>query len=191
MQLVSRQEELDAPASAESNLMRFTIRPGTGAAEIASNLQKANLINDRDLFIDYARVEGYDRRFEAGVYFLNPTQSIKQIAEILTDSSRSFILFRTLEGARIEELPALIDANGLFGFSGDEFLALVSDSQAHAADFISWTGIPEGATLEGYIFPIPTSCHPISRLRRCAIRCCEPSANAWASRCGRRRWRKT
>lgn len=153
LQLVSRQAELDAPYSSQSNPLRFTIQPGSGAYAIASALKDAALIRDHELFSDYARVEGYDRRFEAGVYFLNQTQSIRQIAQILTDSSQSFIPFRTLEGARIEELPDTIDANGLFGFTGAEFLALVTDSAAHPEDFLSWVELPQGASLEGFMFP--------------------------------------
>lgn len=153
IQLASRRPELEAPFSKQSNPIRFSIPAGAGAYAIASALRDASLIRDPDLFIDYARVEGYDRRFEAGVYFLNQAQSIKQIAEILTDSSQSFIHFRTLEGARIEEIPEAIDQNGLFGFSGGEFLALVAEGAAHPEDFASWADIPPGASLEGFMFP--------------------------------------
>ena len=126
MQLVNRQAELDAPFSGQANPVRFYIAPGSSAFAIAAALEDAALIGDPELFIDFALVEGYDRRFEAGVYFLNQTQSIRQIAAILTDSSKSFIPFRTLEGSRIEELVDLIDQNGLFGFTGAEFLELVA-----------------------------------------------------------------
>ena len=116
-------------------------------------MAEAALIRDPDLFLDYARVEAYDRRFEAGVFFLNQTQSIKQIAEILTDSSKSFIPFRSPEGARIEELAELVDDNRLFAFSGDQFLSLVNVGAAPPADFAAWAGIPDGASLEGFMFP--------------------------------------
>ena len=153
IQLASRQTELDAPFSSQSNPIRFTIPPGAGAYAIASSLYDAALIHDPQLFIDYARVQGYDRRFEAGVYFLNQAQSIRQIAGVLTDSSKSFISFRMLEGARIEELAGSIDQNGLFDFTGAEFLALVSDGAAHPEGFTSWADLPPGASLEGFMFP--------------------------------------
>ena len=153
IQLASRQNELDAPFGSRSNPIRFTIPAGAGAADIAASLYDAALINDRQLFIDYARVEGFDRRFEAGVYFLNQAQSIRQIAENLTDSSKSFIAFRLLEGARIEELAESIDQNGFFHFTGADFLALVSAGAAHPPDFTEWAGLPPGASLEGFMFP--------------------------------------
>ena len=153
VQLNSRQEELNTAYSRDASPIRFHIPAGTGASAIASALSRAALIQDQDLFVDYARAEGYDRRFEAGVYFLNQTQSISQIAAILTDSSKSFIAFRTLEGARIEELAELIDLNGLFGFSGADFLTLVNEGAALPTDFSAWAGIPADASLEGFMFP--------------------------------------
>lgn len=153
LQLANRGAELDAPFSGDASPVRFRIDPGAGAGAIAAALFDRTLIRDPDLFLDYSRVEGYDRRFEAGVYFLNQTQSIRQIAAILTDSSKSFISFRTLEGARIEELADLVDQNALFDFTGAEFLLLVDEAAELPTAFAAWAGIPQGASLEGFMFP--------------------------------------
>ena len=153
LQLRNRSTDLDAPFGSDPAPIHFHIPPGTSAGAIAVALADAGLIGDAGLFVDYARVESYDRRFEAGLYFLNQRQSIRQIAEILTDSSKSFILFRTLEGARIEELAELIDQNRLFGFSSADFLPLVDQGASIPADFSAWAGVPPGASLEGFMFP--------------------------------------
>ena len=153
LQLANRGEELDAPFSSDASPIRFRIAPGAGAGAIAAALFDQALIRDATLFVNYARVEGYDRRFEAGVYFLNRTQSIRQIAAILTDSSRSFISFRSPEGARIEELAALVDQNALFDFTGAEFLSLIDEGAQAPTAFAAWAGLPEGASLEGFMFP--------------------------------------
>lgn len=153
LQLSNRAAELNAPFGNDEAPKRFHIPLGAGAGAIATALVDAGLIGDVKLFVDYARMAGYDRRFEAGVYFLNQRQSITEIAEILTDSSKSFIPFRTPEGARIEEMAALIDRNGLFGFSGAEFLPLVAGGALIPPEFAAWAGIPAGASLEGFMFP--------------------------------------
>lgn len=153
LQLANRGPELDAAFSSDDSPIRFHIAPGAGAGAIAAALYDQALIRDARLFVDYARVEGYDRRFEAGVYFLNQTQSIRQIAAILTDSSKSFISFRMPEGARIEELADLVDQNALFDFTGAEFLLLVEAGAELPTAFAAWAGIPEGASLEGFMFP--------------------------------------
>jgi len=152
-QLSNRNSELDAPFGGDDRPIRFNIPSGSSAGAIAQALIEAGLIRDKRLFLDYARLEGFDRRFEAGVYFLNQSQSIRHIAEILTDSSASFISFRTVEGMRVEELAQLIDRNGLFGFSGADFLPLVEKGAPIPGDFSAWAVIPPGASLEGYIFP--------------------------------------
>ena len=153
LQLRNRSADLDAPSSSDANPIRIIVPAGIGASEIAKSLANADLIRDIRLFVDYARLQGYDRRFEAGVYFLNQTQSIRQIAEILTDSSKSFIPFRSLEGARIEELAELIDQNGLFGFTGADFLPLVDEGALIPPDFAAWAQVPADASLEGFMFP--------------------------------------
>lgn len=153
LQLANRGPELDAPFSSDAKPVRFRIMPGAGAGAIAAALFDQALIRDAKLFINYARVEGYDRRFEAGVYFLNQTQSIRQIATILTDSSQSFISFRMPEGARIEELADLVDQNALFDFTGAEYLLLIDEGAELPTAFAAWAGIPEGASLEGFMFP--------------------------------------
>ena len=153
LQLSSRAQELNAPYGNDASPARFHIPLGAGASAIAAALAEASLIRDAGLFVDYARLEDYDRRFEAGVYFLNQTQSIKRIAEILTDSSKSFIPFRIIEGARIEELAELIDSNGLFGFSGADFLDVLRAGAILPVDFAAWAGVPPAASLEGFMFP--------------------------------------
>lgn len=148
-----RQDELDRPFGSDDSAVRFDILPGRAASDIAQALAEARLISDAELFVDYARATGFDRRFEAGVYFLNQTQTIPDIALALTDSRSSFIAFRTLEGARIEELAARIDAHHLFSFGGAEFLTLIDEGAALPVDFATWAGIPTGASLEGFMFP--------------------------------------
>ena len=153
IQLQGRQSELHASLGNDDKPVRFTILPGATAQRIADNLVESALIGDDALFVNYARVAGYDRLFQAGVYFLNASQSIVEIAALLTDSSSSFIPFRSPEGARIEELAELIDSNGMFAFSGADFLAQVGWGANLPADFAAWAGIPAGASLEGYMFP--------------------------------------
>lgn len=151
--LSSRQDDLTTPFSTNDEVIRFEIPIGSSPVVIAEALVQAQLIRDAQLFVDYARVEGLDRQFEAGIYFLKQTQTIPEIALIITDSSKSFIPFRTLEGTRIEELAELIDGNHLFSFTGDEFLALVDAGATIPEEFATWADIPAGSSLEGYMLP--------------------------------------
>ncbi len=152
-QLASRQDDLNRSVGTDSSAVRFTVNSGDSPRLIASNLFNASLISDAELFVDYVRVADLDVELEAGVYFLNQTQTIPQIGLILTDSRSSNIPFRILEGWRIEEVATIIDNNRLFGFSGADFLTVIGPGAVVDADFASLVGLPPGASMEGFLYP--------------------------------------
>jgi UPF0755 protein len=151
--LSNRQAELDQPIGTDDTPLRFTIAPGDPPSLIARRLLENGLIADPVLFINYLRLEGLDVELEAGTYFLRQTQSLRQIALALTDSRSSSITFTVLPGWRIEEVAANIDRNRLFGFSGAQFLALVGAGAPVDPSFAELVGLPQGASLEGFLFP--------------------------------------
>lgn len=153
LSLAGRQEDLTRAAGADNSPVRFTVNPGDTPPLVAQNLFAAGLITDPALYVDYAFVNGLDVQMEAGIYFPDQTMTIPTIATMLTDSSKSFIPFRILEGWRIEEIAAAIDRNGLFGFSGMDFLGVVGPGAPVDPTFANQVGLPPGASLEGFLFP--------------------------------------
>lgn len=154
LSLSFKQEELNTPVGADETPVRFKINPGDTPRQIAANLLAANLITNATVFVDYARISGLDTQFEAGTYFVNQTMTIPQIAVLLTDSASSQFPFRILEGWRMEEVAEAIDnSQPYFGFSGDDFLAVVGPGAEVDPVFVEAVGLPEGASLEGFLFP--------------------------------------
>lgn len=151
--LRSRQSELNRPIGTDATPIRFTIDIGDTPPVIADKLASAGLISDAELFVDYARVSGLDIELEAGTYFLNQTQTIPDIALLLTDSSKSQFPFRILEGWRSEEVADAIDDNPYFGFSGEDFLRVTAPGAAVDPAFAEQVGLPAGASLEGFLYP--------------------------------------
>lgn len=151
--LRARQDDLNRPLGSDNTPVRFTVNLGDSPRVIAANLFNASLISDADLFVDYVRASDLDVKLEAGIYFLNQTQTIPDIAITLTDSSKSFIPFRILEGWRIEEIASVIDSNHLFGFTGADFLAAAGRGAPVDAGFAAAVGLPPGASVEGFLFP--------------------------------------
>lgn len=151
--LAGREDELLSPAGIDATERIVEVPSGSTATSIAQDLLDRGLITDVDLFVAYARVEGLDVQLEAGTYFISQTMTIPQIAEMLTDSRNSSITFRVVEGWRIEEIAEAIDANTLFSFSGDDFLALAGEGAPLDLTFATEYGIPVGASLEGFMFP--------------------------------------
>lgn len=165
LSLSSREDDLNHPVSTDSTPVRFTVTLGDTSRVIAANLSNARLISDANLFIDYVRANELDQQLEAGVYFLNQALTIPQIAVALTDSGSSQILFRILEGWRIEEVAAAITNNPYFGFTGQDFLTVVRRGSDADPDFAAQVGLPAGASLEGFLFPdtyqLPAEVTPI------------------------------
>ena len=153
LSLAGRQDDLNRAAGSDESPVRFTVNPGDTPPLVAQNLFAAGLISDPALYVDYAFVHDLDVQMEAGVYFPDQTMTVPTIANLLTDSSKSFIPFRVLEGWRIEEIANAIDRNGLFGFSSADFLGVVGPGASVDPAFASQVGLPPGASLEGFLFP--------------------------------------
>ncbi len=160
LSLQSRQAALDQPIGSDTTSVRFTVNPGDTPRVIAANLHQAGLIADADLFVDYVRAYGIDVQLQAGTYFLKRSQSTREIAVALTDSRNSQIVFSIIEGWRMEEVATAVDHNGLFGFSGDDFLKVVGAGAAVDPAFAQKVGLPAGASLEGFLFPNTYSLPP-------------------------------
>lgn len=154
------QGELNESVSENTDPTRFVISQGQTAGIIAQNLVAQDLIRNQDLFVDYVQAEGLDDELEAGIYFLNQAQTLREIALALTDSSLSQITFRIIPGWRIEQVAESIDANPLFGFSGDAFLAVVGRGAQVDPQFAQFVGLPAGMSLEGFLLPDTYSLPP-------------------------------
>lgn len=153
IRLSMRQNDLDTPIGINPTDIRFTVQSGDTPRLIAENLQTAGLIADKDLFVDYVQAEDLDVELEAGKYLLNQTMNIREIALALTDSRFSQITFSIIPGQRIEEVLINVDANRLFDFNGDDFLAVVGRGAPVDTEFAQQVGLPPGASLEGFLYP--------------------------------------
>lgn len=153
LRIAGQEADLDRALGTDTAPLRFTIAPGDTPRIVAANLVAAGLIDDPELFVDFVRVEGLDRRLEAGVYFLTRAETPRQIAYALTDSRAGQFTFRILEGWRMEEIAAVIDQNPYFGFTGADFLRVVGVGSTPDPVFAAYVGLPTGAALEGFLFP--------------------------------------
>ncbi len=151
--LVGREAELNTPAGIDPTPMRFDVVPGDTSTAVAARLREAGLILDAELFTQYARIEGLDRRLQVGTYFLNQTQTIPELALALTDSTMGHVPFRVLAGWRLEEVANAVENNSRLRFSGEEFLQVAGPGAAIPAAFAERVGLPDGASLEGFLHP--------------------------------------
>jgi UPF0755 protein len=151
--LLRHRQDLNSPAGTDPTLRRFEISEGENANQVGVNLVTAGLIDNGSLFARYARFKGLDDDLRPGVYFLTQSWTIERILEELTSSRPATARFLVRENMRIEEIAALIDSTPLLTFTGDEFLSLVRAGAPLPEDFRLRYGIPEGASLEGFLYP--------------------------------------
>lgn len=146
--------ELQQPAGTGSGPTSFTIAPGEGAGTIAANLAAAGLLRNPELFLNYLSFYGLDGGLVAGTHQLDPQMTIPALAEALGSGAARALELSFLPGWRSEEManylrivqPARIDA--------DAFRASVRTGQGIDLGTFSFLGShPDGATLEGFLFP--------------------------------------
>lgn len=155
--LTLRSAELSRPLSADVRTVCFSVPRGADAARIAQQLAAQGFALDPDLFRAYVRYFNIDSRLQAGTFLLQRSLTLPQLAEKLTDASADTIVFRTLEGWRLEEIAAAIDRTDGLNFTGAEFMALVGAGASSRAgvigEFAARVGMPIGSSLEGFMFP--------------------------------------
>ncbi|MCS6872858.1 MAG: endolytic transglycosylase MltG [Anaerolineae bacterium] len=157
LRLAFRSAELNRPLGTDSSVVCFTVARGADAASIAQQLVAQGFALDPELFRAYVRYFNIDSRLQAGTFSLPRSLTLAQLAERLTDANANTIVFRVLEGWRIEEIAAAIDRTRGLTFTGAEFMALVGagagSQSGEIGAFAARVGVPVGRSLEGFLFP--------------------------------------
>ncbi len=110
-------------------------------------------ILDPVLFQRYLRFFGLDVQLEAGTFLLSPGMTIPEIAYALTEAPPPDITITVPEGWRREQLADWIDTQPHIPFSGSALLSATESTAALPPGSRVAELIPEGRTLEGFLFP--------------------------------------
>jgi UPF0755 protein len=155
--IVSAVYFLITPAEEEGMEQVVFVREGLSLKEVASELEKKNIIGNKALFGLWGKIMGSSRRIKAGEYRLSPNMPPIKILEILTAGVVITYPVTFPEGYTIEQIADVLDRNGLV--EKEEFISL-----AHNPAVLRQYNIA-GPSLEGYLYPdtyllprgIPTS----------------------------------
>ena len=136
-----------APAPQATRQVEFEIEPGWGANRVADALADEGLIRHRQLFTLWLRFRQIDRALGEGVYELGPNMNMAEVAQVLEQGGQPRVASVVVpEGFRAGEVAARLAAAEVGPM--DEFLRLIQDPGELRPEFL-----PEGAGLEGYLFP--------------------------------------
>jgi len=146
--------EIERPADPEDDTaVTFIVEPGMSTSDIAANLGAENLIRQPLLFQLMAREQKVGENLQAGEYQLARTMTMAQILTVLQDApSGDEIEFGILPGWRLEEIAASLEEAGAVD-SAAEFLEAARNPEPFKQNHSRLQGIPEGQSLEGYLFP--------------------------------------
>ena len=143
-----RQDEISRPASDDHTPVAFIVEPGETAGDIALRLKRLGLINDAELFRQFAQYQEADSRLEAGRYELRADMTMEEIIESLQHGRLEEVTVTVPEGWRAEQIAEMLTEE--MSMDGHGFLALV---QGGDFDYEFLQDRPPGATLEGFLFP--------------------------------------
>jgi UPF0755 protein len=152
--LQTKGTELAQPAGSSDDPVAFVVEPGESVAAIADRLQREGLISDAELFRRYAQFHELDSGIEAGHFTLRRTMTIPDVAEALQHAARPEQSVTVREGIRLEEIAQTVAAQTTI--AEQDFLAVAGSgwrSLDLAAQFPFLAALPEGASLEGFLFP--------------------------------------
>ncbi len=144
--------QITTPAGLSEQAVEFSISQGEGVKSIARALKDKNLISSQFYFEVYVWSKKLERNFIAGSYSLSARLNIKAIVAKLTKPGESEQTITIIEGWNNREIAKYL-ANQNLG-SAENFLQLVShDLNKFVVKYDFLQDKPEGADLEGYLFP--------------------------------------
>ncbi len=127
----------------------YTLTEGASAGQVGSDLEKLGIIRSGEQFEFLVSVMGVQHKLSTGDYLLRRNSSALSIVAELTVREAVPVLKVTFpEGIRIEEMAVIAEKAG-FG-TRDQFMAATGKAAVPPGFADSF---PEGATLQGYLFP--------------------------------------
>ena len=142
--------QLDTPVSDDTRTVAFTVQPGMSAIEIGDELYAKGLIRSPLTFRTLVEARGVGNRIESGEYQLSPSMTTAEIVAVLSrGASRGGVSVTIPEGWRAEQAAHKVESLSIA--RADEVINLVRSGSG--AGLAPIDPPPNGASLEGYLFP--------------------------------------
>ncbi len=138
------------PVEKGFELKKIVIEKGEGVQEIAEKLEDEGLVRNSKFFEIFAFLKNVRSKFWPGEYYLSPNMSLKELIQILTSQHLSEERTITIiEGWTTQEIADYLARENIV--SRDDFFTGLREFNDENYEFLHDN--PEGAGLEGYLFP--------------------------------------
>ena len=132
----------------------FVVNPGDRIFELAPRLLDGKYIKSERAFLYAALVSGLPEKLTSGNFLLRGNMTPEEVADALVVAkvvvSTIDITFR--EGLRIEQMTALLQTKES-GIDPKAFYDLATNPPEELLADYEWLSLPEGASLEGFLYP--------------------------------------
>lgn len=147
-------EALTAPAGTDPAETVFVVNPGDSIFSLAPRLTDGGFVASDRVFLYTALVEGLNEQLSAGNFLLRGNMTPAEVAEALV---RARVVVATLditfrEGLRIEQMTALLQTKET-GIDPKAFYDMATNPPEELLADFEWLELPEGASLEGFLYP--------------------------------------
>jgi UPF0755 protein len=136
------------PVSPDAKPVHLTVRPGETASNVGEDLATNGIIRSSLAFRVIVRLRGLGSNIEAGDYELKPSNNVSEIASVFAHGQLTGGMLAIPEGWRALEIADSLDHAGVV--SRAQFLGEVARP---AGDVRQMVSLPEGHSLEGYLYP--------------------------------------
>jgi UPF0755 protein len=145
---------LTSPAGSDSTERVFEVRSGDDPESLAPRLLADGYVTSERAFLYVALTTGLGDHLQAGSFVLRNDMTAEEVVGALVNAPVTVttleILFR--EGLRIEQMTALLQTKET-GVDPAEFYELAMNPPAELLADYEWLDLPEGASLEGFLYP--------------------------------------
>ncbi len=147
---------LTAKAGSDRTETVFTVESGDTITTLAPRLQQGGFVANERAFLYEGLTTGLNEKLSAGTFLLRGNMTPQEVAEALVVArvviQTTNLTFR--EGLRIEQMTALLQTKET-AVDPQEFYDLASNPPAELLADFEWLQetLPEGASLEGFLYP--------------------------------------
>jgi UPF0755 protein len=145
---------LGAPGGTDATETVFIVNPGDTIFDVAPRLLEGRYVTGERAFLYAALAADLGAKLEAGSFVLRGNMTPAQVVDALINAkvvvATVDVTFR--EGLRIEQMTALLQTIES-GVDPQAFYDLVKHPPAELLADYEWLPLPEGASLEGFLYP--------------------------------------
>ncbi len=133
--------------------IEIIIEKGSTAKSIGKLLEENNIIKNRYVFRILVKLDDKGQMLKAGKYIINNGMTPQEVLDHLISGGikKQSVKFTIPEGFELRQIADRLSGMGLV--DKERFINLVSDKDMYTKRYVFLKNLPEGASLEGYLFP--------------------------------------